>query len=134
MADLRIFTKRIKALAGRIGVNVNKTVIQTAVAVQQTVVLATPVDTGRARGNWQLNVGSRITDEIERLDQGGSATIAENATKAVTRREGQNIFISNNVNYIGFLNEGSSAQAPAGFVEMAVQAAVGVIRNAKVVK
>lgn len=134
MADLRTFARRIRRLAGRTAKNVNQTVIRTAIAVDQAVVLATPVDTGRARGGWQAAIDSPIRDQIERLDLGGSETISANNSVIKTRRLGQEVFISNNVRYIEFLNEGSSAQAPAGFIEMAVQAAATVVARARVVK
>ena len=42
------------------------------------------------------------------------------------RLEGGNIFISNNVPYILALNDGTSRQSPAGFVQNAIQKAVRV--------
>ncbi len=42
---------------------------------------------------------------------------------------GKEIFISNNVPYIGRLNNGHSAQAPSGFVEMAVRRAAKLVEK-----
>lgn len=81
------------------------------------VVLRTPVDTGRARGNWQAHVGAPVGRETGRLDKGGSAAIADGAAAIAAQRGFQQIVIENNVPYIGRLNEGYSPQAPEYYVE-----------------
>ena len=43
------------------------------------------------------------------------------------RIEQGNVYISNNVSYIVLLNEGSSAQAPAAFVQMAIGRALTTV-------
>lgn len=134
MADLATFTRRIRARARGIEENIDALTRRVAVAVDQAVVVATPVDTGRARGNWQVGIGAPVTDETERLDPAGVETIATNNDKIASRKLGQDIFISNNVPYIGRLNEGSSSQAPENFVEQAVAAGASVVNRAKVIK
>lgn len=133
MATLQQFAQRIRQHARTAERNVGTTVIRTAGAVLSTVIPATPVDTGRARGNWQVSVGNPIMSPRERLDRTGQSTIQEGIGRAQSRRQGQDIHICNNVPYIGMLNAGSSSQAPAGFVELAVQAAIRNIRNARIV-
>ncbi len=93
------------------------------------VVLATPVDTGKARSNWQVGVGAPAEGVVspyapgKRLGIGetGNANGAINAGMAVIRYSDpdQPLFISNNVEYIGKLNDGSSAQSGAQFIERA---------------
>jgi len=105
----------------------------------------TPVDTGWARSNWiprvgepQLEpVGSRPTGKEENLpvtrgatgrpryslvDFGPQIDGREQVTgyKIDVEAGAQHVFVSNNVPYIGDLNDGSSKQAPAGFVERAI--------------
>lgn len=84
----------------------------------------TPVDTGWARSNWVPSVGAAFTGTIGSpsavTSSGGEGAIAG-------YRLGQgSVFISNNVPYIGRLNEGYSSQAPAGFVQRAVEKAIRV--------
>lgn len=134
MADLKTFARRIRALARRVEDNVDDLVRRTAVAVDQTVVIATPVDKGQARGGWQANNGSPITEEIDRLDKSGQETIDENNRVIARRRRGQDIYISNNVGHIGFLNDGSSSQAPENFVEIAAAEGARVARSTRVVR
>lgn len=97
-----------------------------AARINQVLVLATPVDTGRARGNWLCGVNSPNTEaRLEAKDKTGGAIIAENLTliSTIPDEVPVDIFLSNNLNYIIPLNNGHSAQAPAGFVEKALQTA-----------
>lgn len=99
-----------------------------ALRVMQTLVLATPVDTGRARSNWIVSLGSPARATKEPMDKSGAAAISENATEIATHKDPSvAIYISNNLPYIGRLNEGWSKQAPAGYVEQALQAARSVV-------
>ncbi len=133
MADLGTFARRIRARGKRIEQNANALVVKTAILINQAVVLATPVDTGRARANWQASIGTPITEPTDDEDISGNSTIAHNNGVIGRRGPNQTVFISNNVNYIGDLNDGSSSQAPANFVELAVQEAIKFVRGAKVV-
>lgn len=88
------------------------------------VVAGTPVDTGRAMNNWMISVGSpsRLVSETG----GGKSTIetgkkGEAAAELASVRPFDTVWISNNVPYIGFLEEGSSEQAPRGWVERSIQ-------------
>lgn len=54
-----------------------------------------------------------------------AAAQALGVAQVATYRLGQgSVFISNNVPYIVYLNQGSSSQAPPGFVETAVEVAI----------
>jgi len=79
------------------------------------VIKATPVDTGRARGNWQTAVGSPEQAETDRVDKSGGEAIAEVESKT-PQGAGQVTYLSNNLPYIEELENGSSTQAPEGFV------------------
>ncbi len=133
MADLGTFARRIRARGKRIEQNADALVVKTAILINQAVVLATPVDTGRARANWQASIGTPIIEPTDDEDISGNSTIAHNNGAIGRRGPGQTVFISNNVEYIGDLNDGSSSQAPANFVELAVQEAIKFVRGAKVV-
>lgn len=130
---LEQFAQRIRGLAVAIPPNADRMVARAAAAVLSTVIPATPVDTGRARGNWTVSIDAPVLRPRDRLDKTGMSTIAEGTAQAALRRPGQTVFICNNVPYIGRLNEGSSAQAPAGFVQMAVRAALGGARGVRII-
>lgn len=122
MPSLSQFARRIRGLGARVERNSGVIVREIAGTINQTIVFATPVDTGRARANWQVGVGSSPQAELQEDDPGGGSTVARNQGAIASAREGDIIYISNNVRYITRLNQGSSAQAPAGFVEQAVAA------------
>lgn len=132
----------------QIGKNVetgtNKVTKRAALVIDQSLVLGTPVKTGRARSNWVVQLISPARSVIEPYapgdnlgigeTQNAAAALAQGRAVIATRQLGQDIYISNNVDYIGDLNDGSSAQAAAGFVENAIDAGNDVIRSAKILR
>lgn len=91
------------------------------------VVMATPVDTGRARGNWQTDIDDIPEGVVDILDPSGSAAIGAGTATIKASRNFPVIHLANNLPYIGALNYGKppgqqhSKQAPLHFVELAVQ-------------
>lgn len=79
------------------------------------VIKDTPVDTGRARGEWQTTVQAPASGQNGRFDQGGSGPIAEVVSKTPAGAGGET-FMTNNLPYIERLENGYSKQAPAGMV------------------
>lgn len=95
-----------------------------ALGTLDRLVDATPVDTGHARSNWVLSVGTPFTGVDGSKDAVSEA--AQDAGRAAVskyRLSQGPVLLSNNVEYLAILNEGSSTQAPAGFVESAIEAA-----------
>lgn len=136
MADLAQFSKNIKRRARAIEVNADIGVARVMIAVAQAVILATPVDTGRARANWIASLGTPMRVATDDEDLSGQETIVKATTIAVARKAGSGIpiFLSNNVDYIAKLNQGSSSQAPAGFVEIGVAQGVAAARGIRLTK
>lgn len=134
MPSLAEFARRIRARGRQVEEGASRVVRQTAVAVSQAVISSTPVDTGRARANWVASLGAPFATPTEDTDPSGAGRISVNNTTISARRPGQDVYISNNLPYIGRLNEGHSAQAPAGFVEKAVQTGVNAVRAARVLR
>lgn len=100
--------------------------------VNANLIEDTPVDTGWARANWLMSFGVPTVRDLSQVNpttgliqsargeqQSGQARIATQYN--ISRGP---IFIVNNVNYINLLNFGSSAQAPAMFVERAIERAI----------
>lgn len=104
-----------------------------AINITAELIERTPVDTGWARANWVPQVGSPFLGNSqnysreERLSdvglQTGQQQTAIGGLFAYKIGRGA-VFISNNVPYIGFLNDGSSQQAPSGFVTLAIVAGI----------
>lgn len=138
--NLRQFSIRIRKLGSNVETNAMKLVRKVALSVDSTVVMGTPVDTGRARSNWQVEIGKPARGTVEAYAPGKEgSTGGQNAQIALalgagviaTYKGGESIHLTNNLPYIGALNRGHSAQAPSGFVETAVLDGVAQVKGAK---
>lgn len=102
------------------------------------VVLKTPVDTGRARGNWHLTIGEPATEVRERGpgvrkesgaplgDPGVADTMVSRGERALASLPPyQIVWLSNAVEYIGYLEEGrpgpGSPQAANGMLAVSLE-------------
>lgn len=89
-----------------------------------------PVDTGLFRGNWQVGVGTVPIGTLQRLAPGGESLGTELAKlEAIESNPRTVVTIANNLPYAERLNSGHSAQAPAGFVEAAIDRAAQKSRS-----
>ncbi len=92
--------------------------------VGRVLVPATPVKTGFARANWRATLNIPSSRPLTFLDPSGQATIARIVAVSRSWTLGDTLFIVNRAPYIEKLNAGSSPQAPAGFVRVAVDEGV----------
>lgn len=128
------FSLKMDVLGKRLPAAINAHMRKVFLAVDQAVVLATPVDTGYARSNWIATIGSPESSTISPHAPGDNLGIGERgnangamsqaSSVAANRNPDDVMYLANNVNYIGRLNAGSSAQAPANFVEKGMIAGV----------
>ena len=99
---------------GRFEAELEREARQIITVLDQAIIDGTPVDTGRARANWFMDFGSapdRITSSFTAPDpsRGNAWTVGAG-----------NVFIHNSVEYIIYLEEGSSKrQAPQGILDPA---------------
>lgn len=126
---------QIRRIIGRLDDVTASIVSSLAVNITAELIERTPVDTGWARANWVPAIGapslagagdlSRQARQAGAPSAGGrqSAAVGVVATSYRDIRQGP-VFISNNVPYIPRLNDGSSSQAPAGFVQDAIVAGI----------
>ena len=86
------------------------------------IIRKTPVDTGRARASWTVVKGHvpRLGTAPEEDAQGIAAERMANAKRAAGLNPGDKFIISNNVHYIGKLENGWSKQAPSGMVRLTI--------------
>lgn len=83
------------------------------------IVLRTPVDTGRARGNWQLSIDTPATGILGTLDKGGGSTVRGGLGALANLRPFAVVWLTNNLPYIQALEDGhSQRQAPFGMVAL----------------
>lgn len=130
---LYAFTSDLEKFAEHIDLNIATATQMIALKVHDGCVLKTPVDTGRARAGWALSIGepSDYVPPAPNVPDGtppgnGSPTDPQFASVPaadVSAIDGsQLVFIVNNVEYIQFLEEGHSQQAPSGMVRLTLQA------------
>jgi len=131
---VKSFAKRMRDRGIQVEIGTNLWKQNIAAAVSQAIILGTPVDTGQARGNWLASLGSPISTASTRTDKSGGGTIARNMGIIRAATLNAPIYITNNVGHIQRLNDGWSAQAPAGFVESAILAGEITAKRMKVFK
>lgn len=73
---------------------------------------------GRFRGNWQYGVGSAPSGELDRIDAGGNATVADITGGVMASRASGVHYVVNNLPYAERIENGWSRQAPEGIVSL----------------
>lgn len=98
--------------------NIDLALRHAVVLAAQGVVMSTPVDTGRLRGNWQFG-RALPAGTVEGSDTSGAATIAKMAGQVTSLKAGGECWIVNNLPYAGEIEYGHSrVKAPAGMVRV----------------
>ena len=139
------FGKRLLRIGRRYGARVEAAVKRSAGVADRTAVLATPVDTGRARSGWVPSLNIQVEQERFPIEAGqpgspGRARANNNLGEIRTRvseydiDEDRGIFLTNIVPYILKLDRGSSAQAPSGMSALAIQAGAREAARARPLK
>lgn len=85
-----------------------------ALAMLNEIVLRSPVDTGRFRGNNIVSVGAPVYTSSVNVDPTGSETIQQGVRVMTGLEPYTQVFIQNNLIYAVPLEDGHSQQAPAG--------------------
>lgn len=88
------------------------------IEIGSSVIRLTPVDTGRARANWQFSIDSPANASLDEYDKAGFNTIAKLVGEVQTLEAGQTAYIVNNLIYSIPLEYGHSRQAPTGMVRV----------------
>lgn len=128
------FVADISKFVDKANGNVELVCRKIALDVFRRVVMRTPVDTGRAKGNWQVTYGSAaggVTDALDSSPKGsiGGGTETKLTTTALAWDPAEaSIFLTNNLPYIGALEGGhSKTQAPAGMVKVTLSEYPGIV-------
>ncbi len=131
MASPRSFAKKMRAYKDDISKQVNEVKKQAVQEIVLQVVPDTPVLTGQARSNYYTTNGSpsAAVTAYGPFTQDGYQSINRMRIALQGAKPGVPMFITNNLPYIGRLNDGYSAQAPANFIQIAIARAQGIIRR-----
>jgi hypothetical protein len=89
--------------------------------ILSSVIFRTPVDTGRARANWQVGVGRYSPNTIQQEDKQGASTLGKGKSTIDATEAGDKIYLINNLPYIQALEDGHSKQSPQGMVALTLQ-------------
>ncbi|WP_070085607.1 hypothetical protein [Pseudomonas sp. NBRC 111120] len=90
-----------------------------ALAMLNEIVLRSPVDTGRFRGNNIVSVGAPVYTSSANVDPTGSETIQQGVRVMTGLEPYTQVFIQNNLPYAESLENGHSKQAPDGVFGLA---------------
>jgi len=91
------------------------------------LIQANPVDTGRSQNAWQSSIERPQETEPPPpalvADKGAAMerVLAQAAQALAGLQLGDSSWIYNNVDYVPYLEEGHSSQAPSGFIDLALQ-------------
>ena len=123
------FASDVAKFAAKVGKSVDETGRAIALELFGSIIKDTPVDTGRARGNWQTTIDTPSNGEVDRT--GSSVALGELGSTAPSFVAGKVIYLSNNLPYIYRLEyDGWSDQAPSGFVRKNVARIQQIVRKA----
>lgn len=136
--DLTYFARRMSKIAQGVDKASTEVVRNLLRNMGPALGYSTPVDTSRARANWQAALGTAPTSYLyakpaapPSAAAGASAAIQSLSTIAALYRPGVTVYVVNNAPYITDLNNGTSSQAPAGFVQIAIHVAIKSIRSVR---
>lgn len=82
------------------------------------VVMDTPVDTGRLRGNWRVSEGTPVLDAVDRVDPSGAVVMNEINAVVQASTGDTAVYLTNNLPYAKRIEyDGwSHTKAPEGMV------------------
>ena len=115
------FASQVKAWTDKSERRLETAIRKIALDVFSRVIMRSPVDTGRFRGNWQVEIGAVPFGALDLHDKVGRATINKVTAATLNLKAGQTIFLVNNLPYARRLEYGWSQQAPAGMVRVTVE-------------
>ncbi len=114
------FTLDIQAFVAKAKKNPETVMRSVSLKLFSAIIKASPVDTGRFRGNWQTTGVTPATGLIAGVDPTGNKAVNSAAT-FITNAPGWDTFtLTNNLPYAERLEYGLSKQAPTGVVRVNV--------------
>lgn len=110
------FDRQIEAFAKKANISIDRAIRGTSIKLFSAIILASPVDTGRFRANWQASNERPASGEVN-----GFADPVNKVTTYINGAPFANEFtLANNLPYAYKLEFGYSDQAPQGMVRINV--------------
>lgn len=115
------FEADITRFIGKTEKSTEQAVRKIVIELLSKVVLKSPVDTGRFRGNWYASINYASDAVSASVDKSGASTIGRgNAVINGFRIGDAAIYLANNLPYAYRLETGYSKQAPNGMARLSV--------------
>jgi hypothetical protein len=130
MSDIISFKADLNRFAESIDKKVEAVIRQIVIELFNAITLHNPVDTGYSRSNWRVSVNE--PDETVSVPPSDKARAdTKNRTGWIEApsldlsilsnlQSTDSVFVTNSVDYVQYLEEGSSKQAPSGFLRISV--------------
>jgi hypothetical protein len=122
--EVRAFAQKSPAAAAMVHKKI-------ALELFSRVIMRTPVDTGRLRGNWQAAVNVFAPGTLGDLDPSGGGAIAAATATVTGAAPFATLTLTNNLPYAARIEyDNWSQKAPAGMVRVSVAEFQGIARDA----
>ena len=110
------FTLDLKNISKKFDGTIDDLIDGVELSLYSAVIISTPVDTGRLRGNWFMSQGSSSNKTSNVNDVSGSEAISRVQSLVGALKGGRVTFLTNNLPYAEAIEFGHSKQAPTGMV------------------
>lgn len=104
---------------------------EASVELFSRIIMASPVDTGAFKGNWQTGFDEVPSGPIDRKDKTGAAAIAEARREAGRFQITGKLYLVNSLPYASRIEHGWSQQAPTGLVAVNVNSMKEILRRGR---
>ena len=135
LQDAAAFSKSLMGMAVYVEGSVERIIRKTCIGFYRSLIETTPVDTGRAKGSWGMTIDGPENHELADSKESYSfneisSVINTQISEFSVEVIGNEVIFYNNLEYIEFLEQGSSQQAPHGMVSTSMAAFTQFFNNA----
>lgn len=116
------FASDLRRFANKTNQKIETAVKASLIRVGTSIVVKSPVDTGRFRNNWLASYGTVDTAVNFGTDTSGSNAIGNLKMSVEGMNFKEAFYFTNSLPYASGLEYGNSAQAPSGMVRISVAA------------
>ena len=123
------FERKLRSFAKKAEIDVGVVAKRMAFSAFKSIVIKTPVDTGRARSSWNISEGSidqSVSPEVDKTESRGRGSGKFQQATAISAKKLRQLrhvnsrfpvfYITNSLPYIIPLEEGHSSQADKGYM------------------
>lgn len=123
------FELDIRRFVNHVNDNLDLVTKSIVLSLMRSVILKSPVKTGRFKGNWQYGNNQIPSGIIIDFDPSGTTTLINAANNFPVNSFGMVHYIVNNLPYSIRLENGWSRKAPSGMVGLAISELDGIVRR-----